>query len=226
MTAGLMFFLITVAIVLEIIPVGAQVVKERYVYLPSVGIYYLFATILLFFVSGKKFNRWIVYGGLSILICSFSILSFSRSSIWQDSLSLWDDVLEQYPEASAALINRGNAWQDKEDYNRAIADYTLAVRWEPFAADAFLNRAQAYYRLDNKEMALEDFGQAIVLGIRDAETFNHRGLLRAATKDVSGALADFQMATEIDEDYTDAWINKGLMYANLNQYNDAFNAFG
>lgn len=224
-TTGLMFFLITIAVVMEIIPVGAQVVKERYVYLPSVGIYYMFATLLMYFVSGKKYHRWIVYGITGILICSFSIMSFFRTTIWHDSFSLWDDVLEQYPAASAALINRGNAWQDIENYNRAIADYTIALQSEPYAADAFLNRALAYYRMDDKERALKDFDQAITLGIRDAETFNNRGLLRASTRDVSGALADFQMATEIDTEYTDAWVNTGLMYANLNQLNDAFDVF-
>ena len=222
---GLMFFLITIAVMMEIIPVGVQVVKERYVYLPSAGIYYIFTVLMMYFVSGRKYSRVITYSILFLLFVSFSVLSFSRAGIWHDSFSLWDDVLEQYPEASSALINRGNAWQDEEEYNRALADYNLAIRWEPYAADAFLNRGLTYYRMNNNAMAIIDFDQAIALGIRDAETFNNRGLLKASSEDISGALADFKMAAEIDPDFIDAWINAGLMQANLTHYNEAFNDF-
>ena len=225
LTAGLIFFLVTVAIVLEIIPVGVQVVKERYVYLPSIGIYYGFASILLFFVAGRKSSRWISSMIIGIFVVSFSITSFSRSQTWHDSLSLWNDVLEEYPYASAALINRGNAWQEKEDFNLAINDYTQAILWEPQAADAYQNRGLAYYRMSNSQLAIKDFDQAILLGIDDAVIYNIRGLLRASANDISGALTDFEKASILDPDFTDAWINKGLLNAKAAEYNVAFEAF-
>ena len=222
--AGLLFSLLTIAVVLEIIPIGAVVVKERYVYLPSVGVYYAFAALLLFFVGYRKKYQWITPVLTILMVVFFSIITFSRAGIWQDSFTLWNDVINKHPEASVAYINRGNAWQEKGDYNRAIADYSMAVKAEPNAADAYLNRGLAYYKLESTTLALQDFNQAILLGANDAEAYNSRGLLRASIGQLDMALSDFVQATENDPLYVDAWINQGLMYANVKNYDPALEA--
>lgn len=222
--AGLIFFFITIVIVLELVPLGVQVVKERYVYLPSVGMYYVFAVLLLFFTERGKKRVWMKTFITACLALLFAVLSFARVQTWENSITLWNDVLEQYPEASAALINRGNAWQEKEDYTMAIADYNLAIRYEPMAADAYMNRGLANYRIDNYEMALSDFDKAIALGLNDAETYIYRGLLKASRNNMAGALQDFTQASIIDPKNVDAWVNMGLIQARLSKYNEALNA--
>ncbi len=221
--AGGMFFLVSIAVVLEFIPLGVQVVKERYVYLPSVGIYYAFAVLMVFLFAGRYKRLLPVVSILMLLL--FSIITFARTQVWKDSISLWDDVLEQYPYASAALINRGNAWQEKEKFIQAIGDYNLAIKYEPGAADAYMNRGLANYKMANTAEALSDFDMAISLGIEDAETYNNRGLLRASTNKISEAASDFEKAVSLNPGYTDAWINLGLMLANSNQFTTAYEAF-
>ena len=44
----------------------------------------------------------------------------------------------------AAYINRGHAYINKGDYDRAIADYTEAIRLDPKYAIAYGNRGKAY----------------------------------------------------------------------------------
>jgi len=222
---GIMFFLVAIAIVMEIIPVGTQVVKERYVYLPSVGIYYIFAMMLLFLTSGRRSGILLSRLIPVVFFVSFGILTFARAGVWHDSLSLWNDVLRRYPETSAAFINRGNAWLEREDLKRAVTDYTHALKYEPGAADAYLNRGLAYFRLQEPEKALPDFDRAIELGIDDAETYNTRGLLRVTLQDPPGAIADFDRAVSRDPGYAEAYINKGLVLANSASYRLAFNAF-
>ena len=221
---GMVFFLTAIAIVMEIIPVGMQVVKERYVYLPSVGLYYSFAVLLMFFCSGRKAASWLPGSIVMMLLLVFAFITFARTGVWHDSLSLWNDVLDKYPETSAAYINRGNTWLEMDELNHAVNDYSLALKYEPGAADAYLNRGLAYFRLKEQELALKDFNHAISLGIRDAETYNNRGLLRANLQDTQGAIADFDEAVLIDPAYTEAWINKGLVLANNKNYRQAFTA--
>jgi len=223
--AGFLFFIIAIAVVLEFIPVGAQVVKERYVYLPSIGIYYAFAVLLLYLTDGKHSRKWISAGIMTLMLIAFSYTSFVRAGIWQNSMSLWNDVIAHYPYASAALINRGNTWQESEKFRDAISDYTLAIQYEPQAADAYFNRGLAHYRLQETAKALEDFNTAISLGLADTETYNKRGLLRAASNDIQGAISDFEMAVSIDPSNVDALINQGLMYARNRDFNLAITSF-
>ena len=47
------------------------------------------------------------------------------------------------PRNAAAFNNRGSAYDDKRDYDRAIADYGAAIALNPSYAEAFYNRALA-----------------------------------------------------------------------------------
>lgn len=223
-TVGMLFFLLNIMLFLEIIQLGVQIVKERYAYLPSVGLYYAVSTLLFFFFPGGKYkiSRPLVLIVLAVLWYGMS--TFSRAGTWKDSITLWTDVLNSYPQASAAYINRGNAYMIRADYKLAIDDYTRAVEYEPYAADAYLNRAIVYSKMEEYNHALDDYNRAVGMGIHDAVTYNSRALLKARLKDIKGAKGDFLNALEMDPDYADAWINLGLMYANNSEFNKAMDA--
>jgi tetratricopeptide (TPR) repeat protein len=217
--AGIIFFITSLAISLELVPLGVVVVKERYVYLSSVGLYFMFAMLLLF-IFQIKYRRLPVFITLALMVF-FAISTYSRAQIWKDSQSLWNDVLSTYPDASAPLINRGNSRQLQGDFTNAISDYTMALASEPNAADAYMNRGLAYFKLGSMNEAFLDIDKAIVLGIRDAEIYNVRGLLRIESGAISEALTDFISAVSLDSTHLNAWVNLGLIHANMQDFASA-----
>lgn len=66
-------------------------------------------------------------------------------------------------EVSTAFNNRGNAYYDKKYYDRAIADYSEALRLDPQFALAFYNRSLAYRDKGDNDRAIDDYIQAILL---------------------------------------------------------------
>jgi tetratricopeptide (TPR) repeat protein len=64
---------------------------------------------------------------------------------------------------STAFNNRGNAYYDKKNYDRAIADYSEALRLDPQFALAFYNRSCAYRDKGDNDHAMDDYVQAILL---------------------------------------------------------------
>jgi tetratricopeptide (TPR) repeat protein len=56
----------------------------------------------------------------------------------------------------------------KEDYDRALADYSQAIRLDPRAANAYYNRGLIYYNKKDYGPAEEDFAQAVSLGLNNA----------------------------------------------------------
>src|SRR6185503_12769589 len=62
---------------------------------------------------------------------------------------------------AVAYYNRGLAYYDKGDDDRAIADYNEAIRLDPKYAQALFNRGNAYYQKGDDDRAIADYNEAI-----------------------------------------------------------------
>ena len=65
------------------------------------------------------------------------------------------------PDYAGAYINRGNAKQELEQYDSAVADYDEAIRLNPDLAEAYFNRGNTKIALGLKDAAREDFERAL-----------------------------------------------------------------
>lgn len=70
--------------------------------------------------------------------------------------------------------NRGNAFLRLKQYDRAIAEYSLALRMDPTDVDAFIARAAAYYYTAAYAKALRDWGAVIRLNPKSAAAYGNR----------------------------------------------------
>jgi len=60
-----------------------------------------------------------------------------------------------------AYANRGTAYRDKKQYDRAIEDYTKAVELNPGDAIGYTGRGYAHIRKKQYSRAIEDYNKAI-----------------------------------------------------------------
>ena len=75
----------------------------------------------------------------------------------------FDRAIALRPDFAAAYCNRGNAFQAKSEYDRAIRDYTVALQLKPDLAAALNNRASTYDRKGLHDMARKDRAAAAAL---------------------------------------------------------------
>jgi lipoprotein NlpI len=68
----------------------------------------------------------------------------------------------------STYIDRGNAYRARGDNDRAIADFTEAIRLDPRAADAYYSRGFAYLYSGSLANALADVSKASELDPSDA----------------------------------------------------------
>jgi tetratricopeptide (TPR) repeat protein len=107
--------------------------------------------------------------------------------------------------ASTAAFDRGNAAFDRNDYNKAIAEYTEAVRLDPNAGGAYYNRGQAYIKKGDYDRAIEDYTQVIRIVPNYAAAYRmrsnsyvQRGLELKKREDIKNARADLEKAKQLD----------------------------
>jgi tetratricopeptide (TPR) repeat protein len=139
------------------------------------------------------------------------LLTFQRCAVWRDSLSLWDDVLAQYPKAAKALFNRGYAKYYLGDYTGSLHDFDRAIAVDPTYADAHYNRASVRLAFKDVQGALDDWTRAIALNPSYAEAYFNRGLTYyQAHGDLKKAIEDYDQALKWRPDLAVAWYTRGI----------------
>lgn len=122
---------------------------------------------------------------------------------------------------AAAYTNRGNAYDDLGEYNRAIDDYTEALRIEPGYASAYNNRGVSYDNLGDYTRAIENYDQALRYDPGHVNAYYNRGNAYDDLGEYRRAILDYSKALRLDPNYASAHQNRGVSYESLGEYERA-----
>ena len=129
------------------------------------------------------------------------------------------------PDYADAYGNRGNAYTDLGQYQRAIEDYNEAIRLNPDLAEAYKaynNRGTTYARdLGQYKRAIEDYNKAIRLKPDYAMAYVNRGAVYTTLGQYQRAIEDYNKAIRLNPDLAEAYNNRGIAYKSLGQYQRA-----
>jgi lipoprotein NlpI len=120
-----------------------------------------------------------------------------------------------------AFNNRGVAYDDKGQYDRAIQDYDQAIWLRLDYAEAFNNRGNAYGGKGQYDRAIQDYDHAIRLKPDYAEAFNNRGNAYGGKGQYDRAIQDYDHAIRLKPDYAEAFYNRGNAWRKRGQYDRA-----
>jgi tetratricopeptide (TPR) repeat protein len=138
-----------------------------------------------------------------------------------EQIDLYTKAIELKPDFLEAYINRGVAYNDLREYEKALHDHDKAIELKPDDAIAYSNRGVVYSNLEEYEKALNDHNKSIELKPDDAVQYSNRGFVYDKLKEYEKAIIDYNTAIEITPNYVDAYLNRGLIYAKLEDYDEA-----
>jgi tetratricopeptide (TPR) repeat protein len=90
--------------------------------------------------------------------------------------------------------NRGVSYSAKDDNDRAIADYSEAIRLDPTLYPLRINRGLIYFDNNDYGRAITDFSEAIRLNPKQALGFFNRGYVYAVQGNTDRAMPDLSEA--------------------------------
>jgi tetratricopeptide (TPR) repeat protein len=138
-----------------------------------------------------------------------------------------DNEIKEEVRRNLAVIynNRGLAYSDLNQHEKAIEDFNKAIELDPKSALACNNRGLVYLKLNQHEEAIEDFNTAITLDPNLAAVYYNRGNAYHDLNQHEKAIEDFNKVIKRDPCYTDTYLNRGAAYHDLNQHEKAIEDF-
>src|SRR5262249_17672599 len=114
-----------------------------------------------------------------------------------------------------------------ETPQQAVVKYTLASALMPFNREAYLRRGRAHYQLQHWREAADDLGVALALNPanKDLQVWFEMGFASAAAPLPKQVLAAYSQCIELNPNGDAAWNNRGGVYEQLGQLDQAVKDF-
>lgn len=229
---GIAFFVINIALLLQLIPIGGAIYADRYAYIPSVGFCILGGLGYRYLLNKNKNLKLVVNIVLAIYLVVLGTMTYQRTQKWKNSYVLWNDVVSKEPKAVVAWNNRGSIKGNLKDFPGAIEDFSRAIEGNPDYDRAIYNRGTSKKDLglerNDKSLlqsAILDFDRAIELKPEFQEAFVNRGLTKFDVGDEDGAIPDFNKAIQLNPKDPNPYINKGVAKGKMGRFQEALDDF-
>ncbi|MCA9055702.1 MAG: tetratricopeptide repeat protein, partial [Planctomycetaceae bacterium] len=121
-------------------------------------------------------------------------------------------------------VARGNIYRELKDADRAVADFTAAIRRDPEHALAYSYRAQCWEDLEQFDKAVADYTALIRRTPNPGTTYAMRARAYQALGDSDRALADYGEAIRLGRHWYD-YVDRGLIWAEKKQWDRAISDY-
>jgi tetratricopeptide (TPR) repeat protein len=119
-----------------------------------------------------------------------------------------------------ALFHRGYAQKQNRDYEKAIADYSLAITLNPGNPEYFVQRGVAHKNMGAFDAAFADYATALRLDADNVNALDARCYANVLMNQLQKALTDCNRSLQLSKtSYT--LDSRGLVYARLGRFDDA-----
>jgi len=211
---GILFFVINLIPVMQLVSIITfAVVTDRFTYIPCIGLALVIALVFCRLLSSSPPSVYPAFRFAAVLLMAalvlvLSYLTFSRCGVWRDSITLWSDVQRQYPDFWVSYTNRGAAYGEANDYDKAFRDLNRAIELCPAADGPYINRGLVFRNTGNPDRAMEDFNTALRISPDNTRALLNRGICFAMKKEYDKALADFSAVPAADPAFEEACLNR------------------
>ena len=201
LTVGWLWFLGTLVPVIGLVQVGSQAIADRYTYIPSIGIYIIFAWWFTEFLRKKPKAKvfFIILAGLVFVVLLFC----TRKQVqrWKNDLTLFEYVLS-VTENNAIIHNSyAHALFEDGQAEESVLHLKKALEISPGFSLARNNLGRVYFKQGKIGAAITCFKMALPGSTKQPEIYHYLGRSKIKQKKPFEAIEYFNESLRLDPSY-------------------------
>lgn len=213
---SVLWFFVALIPVSNIVPIQI-VIAERFLYLPSIGVFTCSAVFIssLTDVLGKKMgsgNNKITIVLISTISLFLASMTVDRNHVWTDEHLFWQDVIDKSPGNTRAWHNLASGYQNKGKITEAVFFYKKALAMEYHSPETHFQLGRIYRGQGEDETAMTEFFEALKDDPENADINYEIGNLMSKKEWYSEAISRYKKALESNPGHEDALYDLGIMY--------------
>jgi protein O-mannosyl-transferase len=193
----------------HVVPFGA-LMAERFLFAPSVGFALLVGLAfggLLQRTSGRPLWRWPLWIGLALLLALAGARSYTRSSEWRDSVTLWSSARAATGEDHRILSNLAAGMLERGAVRRALPLLQRSFELQPDHVRGWSNLGYAHLLQGELDRAQQVLTRLVTKHPDYAPAHNHLGVIALKRGDRATARRRFNTALRLDPNFLFARCN-------------------
>jgi len=213
---GLAFFLMTIAPVLQFMTIGEALWAERYSYLPYIGLFFIigyYVNKMETSVSLAKFQK-AALGILGVAAVVCAVMSWGRIDYWKDSPTLWNDVLNKYPNEKLAYVNLSHFFSEVGEYPKCQQYAEDGLKIAPDHYKLWVNKAFCMMKQGQHQAAIPILLKGEEKDPGHYELYYNLGICYDRVGNAEKALEYYDKTLEKEKDHIQAFLQKGVVYSN------------
>lgn len=220
-TFGILFFTLNIIFVLQVVGAGQGFIADRFTYMPYFGLFLIYAVLFEKLIEKFQKQRVLLNSVLVIYLLLISIQTINQIKIWQNSETLWTDVIKKQPNNALAYNNMAYYYSQQNQPEKALVNYNVAIELQPQKAQAYNNRGKIYFDRSEFEKALNDYNSSLSLEPEYSDALANRGAVYGATKQYEKAIEDLTKAMKIDATNSNVISNRAYVFYQMKEFEKA-----
>jgi tetratricopeptide (TPR) repeat protein len=214
---GFLIFFVMVFPTLQLFQFSDVIAANKFVYIPSVGIMMIIASVLIWIYKHSKIGTTQTNILLVVLILSLStaesIATRKYLGYWQNTLTLFNRMVNLNPNSIYLLNHLGNGYFKEGDIDKATKCFkkSLAIKPDTSIYNNLASIALMKGEIDNASELLQ---KAIALDPRNCEAYFNIANIFLSKSDFDKAIANYEKAINLNPRYLKARANLAIAYAN------------
>ena len=148
---------------------------------------------------------------VTALAAVLAVVTVQRNALWQDDYALWRDAIVKAPENPRAWLNAGHAALERNDLAEARRMLLEGRRLAPCYGYILVNLSAIEARTGANAESLRWADEAVACQPRFAIGRYYRGLALERLGRAEEGLAEYSATTDVDTQFTDAWLAQGRL---------------